>query len=470
METTTFRFSDDPGNTAHFCGLDVHKYALAVAIYARDDSHHEFLKSETFGTDLAGLNAFWNFAAKYQPASFTMEATNVYHHVVFTFLDDMKHQAEWSYDILIVNPADAAGIPGRQKHDRLDAELLAKYTAAGLLKGGKPIITPLEDIRQVFRTAYHLEVDRTALKNRIKKTMDRGGFRPRGFNLNNEWTRDLVYQLSEHEGTIGELLEHVSDDGHPLQAQARTIKKHISEFEPYFNVTLTLGQKALIRQDLVELEFKTARKALLAVEIDALVATRPGLRQLVSLLATIPGITPYAATWLVAEVGHCSKYANVRKFLSYCGCCRKTVRSADVDHPTHINRHSNKYVRELLFNAAKVVCLIVKTDSELKRYAKRVMANKAQRSMKLAICIVSAKIARIVFSMMQSEKEFDPGVDQAKKKPRTGAGSNLTVSDKKTLRRARGYLKRVSEMREMKGIAKNAKYFADALDRALREN
>ena len=51
MATDTFQFSGLPGVAQHYCGLDVHKYELAVSVYAKDDSGHEFLKHGNFGTD-----------------------------------------------------------------------------------------------------------------------------------------------------------------------------------------------------------------------------------------------------------------------------------------------------------------------------------------------------------------------------------------------------------------------------------
>jgi len=225
-----------------------------------------------------------------------------------------------------------------------------------------------------------------------------------------------------------------------------------------------------MRQDIVELEFKTARRALLAIEIDGLIASRPGLRQLIHVLASIPGFTPYSAAWLISEVGHCSKYANAANFLSYCGCCRKTARSANADHPTHVNRHSNKYAREMFFNAAKVVCTIIKRDSALKRYAGHIMAKKATRSPKLAFCVVAAKIARITYAIMQSGKEFDSKTSIPNKKVAPEPSSIFTVADRKLLKKARICMQRIGEMKDLKAIACNAAYFADALDRVLQEN
>nr|MDO8110029.1 transposase [Candidatus Sigynarchaeota archaeon] len=281
MTTAGFKFSDDWKATTFYCGLDVHKYQLTAAIYARDDSGNEFSKSELFGTDGTALKMFFAFVKTYRPIKFAMEATNVYHHVIATFLERMKERVEWTYDVLVFNPGDATSIPGRQKNDPVDATDIARYLAAGLIKAGKSINTALEDMRAIFRTAARIEVDRTALKNRIKKSMDRGGLRPKELDLNTNWARDMLYYLTDHEGTVGSFIENCLKTEGPLSKHANIIERNKAKFDPYKDVILTYGQKAVIRQDLVELEFKTARNALLAVEINNLVAMRPGLKQVI---------------------------------------------------------------------------------------------------------------------------------------------------------------------------------------------
>jgi len=186
MEDIEFKFSVNWTKTLFFCGLDVHKHELAVAIYSKDDSQSEFLKTNVFSVDSAGLERFWNSAKKYRPCGFVMEATGIYHHVIFNFLKSKRTGIHWPFKITVVNPADAAGLPGRQKFDKIDAENLVRYLAMGLLKNGKPIIQVFEDLKAIFRMASKLERDRTALKNRIKKTLDRAGIRPRKLDLNNE--------------------------------------------------------------------------------------------------------------------------------------------------------------------------------------------------------------------------------------------------------------------------------------------
>ncbi|MEX2719263.1 MAG: transposase, partial [Candidatus Sigynarchaeota archaeon] len=321
MATTTFKFSEDLGNTRFFCGLDVHKRQLAVAIYGKDDAGHEHVKCETFGTDPASLESFFAFTSRYRPKSYGMEATNVYHHVIATLLEQKLKTADWAYDIVVFNPSDATGVPGDHKHDRIDATKIAQFLGAGLLKSGRAVNIVLEDMRAVFRMAARLEQDRTALKNRIKKTLDRAGIRPEGLDLNTQWAVELLNAFCDHEGTLQELIEGLATrPGFPAR-HVTSITRNADKFTRYLDMSLTAGQRGLIKQDLVELDFKTARIALLAVEIDRIIATRPGLRQSIMNIASIPGITPFSAAWLVSEVGPVSRYPTHRKFSAYCGCC-----------------------------------------------------------------------------------------------------------------------------------------------------
>ena len=254
--------------------------------------------------------------------------------------------------------------------------------------------------------------------------------------------------------------------GLALDQYPRKIRK-LTRF-PYFEFSLSHAQRSLIRQNLAELDFKTARKSLLAVEIDHVIVERPGLRQQAHNLATIPGISPFTAIWILAEIGNISQFPSYRKFLAYCGCCPRVVSSAGKVYEAHISRHSNSYLRTIFYNAAVVVCNLVKKESVLKDYAKRIISRKSSRAMKLAYCIVGAKIARIVYSILRTGIEFDPEhgrtlINQTKR----AEHCNFSVSDKKLIRRARNCLKRVKEIDNLGIIGDHAKILAEELDIVL---
>jgi transposase len=470
MTSVEFEFSEYLDNTRFHCGIDVHKHQLTVAVVGKDDAGCEKVVEEAFATTSAGLANFWGFTCKYKPISFSMEATNVYHHVLATFLEEKKKEAEWTFNIIIASPPDVSGIPGRQKFDKADAKALARYAAAGLLKSGHEINVPLEDMRALFRSAMQVEKERTRLKNRAKKILDRGGFRPVGLNFNANWSRDFVYHLTNHQGTIGDFYTTCVGKHSPIPEHASVISRNKPRLEPFFDIQLSPGQLALVRQEMVELEFKTTRKAMLSVEVDRIICSRPGLRQKIQNISSMPGISPYTAAWLVAEIGDVKRFPDAKRFLAYCGCCPRVLSTDKKVYSCHVNRKSNKFIRTMLFNAAKVMCVATKQESALKSYADRTMIRKRHQGMKLVFTITAAKMARVIYAILRDGVGFSPDLAKPRQPATDDKGGLLMVTDRKLLRRAKNILGRVGTLEQLKGIAKNAAYFADALDKVLREN
>ncbi len=463
-----FKRKYDPKDTGACCGLDVHKHQLAVSIFATDDAGCELVKSETFATTPLGLDAFWQFVQPYQPRAFAMEATNIYHHQLAVFLDAQRLRVSWQFDVTIINPADAKALPGKQKNDRVDAEHLARYLHAGLLRGQSRISTPLEDLKAVFRLAAQIEVSRTALKNRVKKTLDRAGIRPRYLNLDTDWARDLLFRLTDHPGPLRTLLDAAAtEDDHPLAPHRAILARNRPYCEPFLDIVLTPTQQALVRQDLADLDFQTARKNLLAVEVDRVVASRPGLTALVEHLATVPGLSPFTTAWIVAEVGPVARFKTVRQFLSFCGCCPRVVSSAGRVYQAHTTRRSNRYLRAIFFRAAMVVGNLLQQDSPIKAYARRVLATK--RQWKLGCSLVAAKIARVTYAIMRHPAPYSAvagNPEVANKKH----GSMSKVS-RYAIRRAEHCLRRVSAVEGLGSkITQDAIELARALEEAIGQN
>ncbi|MBD3254814.1 MAG: IS110 family transposase [Candidatus Lokiarchaeota archaeon] len=469
MEEVEFKFSVDYSKPAFYCGLDVHKYELAVAVYCQDDSQSEFLKTNVFTVDNTGLAQFWNFVRKYRPDGFAMEATGIYHHVVYKFLMNKRESVDWPFKILVVNPADASGIPNRQKFDRIDAELLARYLAKDLLTSGKAVIEVMEDIKAVFRMALRIEKDRTALKNRIKKTLDRAGIRPKGLNLNHDWVREFLHFFIEEKQTLIECLNNIKEDNGILKTHRHKILKNVKKFVPYGDFDLTNIQRSMIRQDLIELGLKTARKSLLTVEIDQAIVDHSALRQQAYNLSTIPGISPFSAVWILAEIGHINQFKSMRQFLSYCGCSPRVVSSAGKVYSAHVSRHSNSYLRTIFYNAAVEVCNFVKKDSLLKQYATRTLYRKRSASLKLAYCHVAAKIARISYAILKKSKRFEPFHNvRAKTNISEERNTQLTLTTRKLIRKAKNALKRVNELYEVEILEDHISHLAKQLDLVLQ--
>ena len=447
MDEFEFKFYDDWTETPHFCGMDVHKYEIAVAICSAGAFSSKIVKTNIFSADADGLNQFWNFVKKYKPLSFVMEATGIFHQLPYNFLIEKKNEASWIFNVLVVNPSDVKGIPGRQKNDKLDAEHLAIYLSKGLLKEGKPIIQIIEDLKMVFRMAHRLEIQCTSLKNRIKKTLDRAGIRPKHLILDTIWVRQFLYHFIEYDGNLGSFLETSITEGQPLQGFRNIIIKNMGKFEPYLVYSLSSVQRSIIRHNLVDLDFKTSSKTLLRVEVEQILIKYPTLRRDAYNLASIPGISPFTAVWILAEITNIKQFKNKRHFSAYCGCCPRIVSSAGKVYSAHTNRHSNKYLRTIFYQAATVLAFFTKKPSVLKLYADRIFEKKRQTSSKLALCIIAAKINKIAFALLRDKRPFNPDlVEQCINEGDKSGQEKFTVLERRLLRNARTSLNRVTNM------------------------
>jgi len=447
MEETEFKVYDQWTKTLFFCGMDVHKHEIAVAICSAMPYSSKIIKTAIFSADTLGLERIWNFVKKFKPRGFAMEATGVYHHVPFEFLRAKQQNANWHYSIMVVNPSDAAGLPGREKNDRIDAQHLATYLSKGLLKNGKPIIRVLEDLKAIFRTANRIERDRTALKNRIKKILDMAGIRPRKFNIDTLWGCNFLYHLVNHEGNLGSFIGDALSEGHPLEKHQSVIRKNLELFVPYFEYSLNFAQKALIRHYLVEYDFKSSSKTLLSVEVDQLLVDYPSLRRSAHNLSTLPGISPFTAVWILAEIGNVKQFPNKRKFASYCGCYPRIVSSAGKVYSAHVNRHSNKYLRTIFYRAATVLTFFTKKRSALKDYAERILGRKRGKTKKYPLSVIAAKINAIAYAILRDDVPFYPEIIQEQMlRQDLEDNDDFSITDKRIIKNARNSLKRMMKI------------------------
>lgn len=147
MDGFEFKLYDEWTKLLHYCGMDVHKHGIAVAICSAGAYSSKIVKTTIFSAHADGLKQFWNFLRKYRPCGFVMEATGIFttYHLSYKFLKEKQDEVEWKYEIMVVNPSDVKGLPGSQKNDKIDAEHLAIYLSRGLLIKGKPIVQEIKN-------------------------------------------------------------------------------------------------------------------------------------------------------------------------------------------------------------------------------------------------------------------------------------------------------------------------------------
>ncbi len=119
--------------------------------------------------------------------------------------------------------------------------------------------------------------------------------------------------------------------------------------------------------------------------------------------------------------------------------------------------------------AAIVVCNLVHEPSALKGYANRVVAAKGPKRRKLALMIVAAKIARIMFGILHNPAPFSPELARPHQDNKKGTSGRFCVADHHVLRKAKKCLLRVGEILNNNLLAADVQRLSAALDAVLHK-
>jgi transposase len=145
-------------------GLDVHKASIAVCVRRVTSGGKVQKVVQTFGTMTRDLTAMANWLAREGVTQVAMESTGVFWKPVFNLLEER-------FQILLCNAYHVKQVPGR-KTDVKDCEWLAQLLQHGLLRGSFIPSRPLRELRDLTRTRAKLVDQKTAVANRIHKTLE----------------------------------------------------------------------------------------------------------------------------------------------------------------------------------------------------------------------------------------------------------------------------------------------------------
>ena len=71
-------------------------------------------------------------------------------------------------------------------------------------------------------------------------------------------------------------------------------------------------------------------------------------------MRTVPGVGPITALTWVLEIGDVGRFESIKQAISYCGLCGAEKSSADKVMRTPISKQRNKYIQQVLVEAAKL--------------------------------------------------------------------------------------------------------------------
>jgi len=236
-----------------------------------------------------------------------MEATGVYWRPFFFLLEAVGLEC-W-----LVNARDVKNVPGRPKTDKLDAVWLAKLNERGMLRPSFIPPRPIRELRDLTRTRKTMVQERTRHKQRVEKVLEDAQVKLGSVASD-------MFGLSGR-AMLDALVSGVRDPK-VLAALARgNLMKKKTALEAAFVGRFTDHHAFLVRTELACIDHLTAQIDALTARIATALATEhtpdlpgedrdrdgPGggqsLAALAERLTEIPGIGPYGAQVILAEIG-----------------------------------------------------------------------------------------------------------------------------------------------------------------------
>jgi transposase len=247
---------------------------------------------------------------------------------------------DYGFDPHLVHPSRCKAIASaRLKNDKVDAAILGQLLRADLLPEAWIAPPAIRQLRALLRHRAQLVRLRTLLRNRIHAVLaDHGQDRPAGYwsGPGRSWLASLALPSVSRE---------IVDD--------------------------ELGLIEAVQARIDRLDWEICQRA------------RSDPR--VKILTQLPGVGPFTALVILAEVGDVSRFGSARKLASWAGLT-PTVRGSDrVAHYGHISKQGSTWLRWVLCEAAQTAKRSPQFAATFQGIAKR-------RGKKIATTAVARKL------------------------------------------------------------------------------
>lgn len=329
-----------------YIGLDIGKKWHYVVVM---DKHGTIARQQRLPNDPELLPHF--FKGLTGPVRVVLEATGNW----MAIYDRIE---PWVQEVVLAHPWKVKAIASaRIKTDKIDATTLAHLLRADLIPRAYVPPRAVRDWRELVRHRAFLVRLRTRLKNRIHALLAKQGITPP--------------PVSDLFGVKGRRWLTTL----PLPA-------------PY---------AAIRSRYLAVLENLTSQITEVEQTIDQTVETTLAAR----LLETIPGVGPYLALLILAEIGEIARFPSPKQLVSYSGLCPATYASGTTVRHGHLTKQGSPWLRWALIEAAIHVWRA--PHSRLARLAQRLTQ---RRDVKIARVAVARELCTAIYHMLRKQEPY----------------------------------------------------------------
>ena len=316
-----------------YLGVDLHKRSCWVTVL---DADGHLLESRKLGTEKWELVGFFGKVQK--PAAVAVEATFNWYY----FLNVVE---PLGLELHLVHPWKTRAIASaRIKHDQLDSRVLAELLRTGFLAEAWIAPREVREQRQLLRHRARSVQWATRAKNGVHGVVNRQGIRPPMESLFGPKGRAFLAELE-------------------LAAMDRW------EVDDY-----------LLRLDVLKGQIG---------ELDREIRQRGRENRVAQALETIPGIGPFIALLLVAEVGDVRRFPTAKHLASYTGLVPSLYASGEHRWGGAITKQGSTLLRWALVQAAHQAARSARFSAYYQRQRERLGAAKAIVALARKLAVIS---------------------------------------------------------------------------------
>lgn len=329
-------------------GLDVHqKYTWFTEV---DERGVTLRQGKVNNEELASL--FSDGEAR----RVVMEAGRNWYHL-YELLEGVVEEVQMAHPLRVKAIAAA-----KVKTDKVDSLTLAQLLRADLIPTSYMAPASVREERELLRYRASLTALRTAVKNRVHALLAKRG---------------LAAPCSDVFGRRGRCwLSEI-----PLPPTYRQV------LDGYLRVLDALSAEAQ--------------------EVTAEIKRRVEFSPQAKLLTTIPGIGPYSALLILAEIGDIRRFPERRHLVSYAGLAPVVRSSGGKTHHGHISKQGSPWLRWILVQAAQVA---------LRHHApfrERVRGVAYRKGAKIAIIALARHLLKVVLQVLKTRRPYSASAGAA---------------------------------------------------------
>ena len=370
-------------------GLDVHKMQITVSIrICAPGGGEPQLETRTFDALASGLDEMVAWMLDRRIDGAVMEGTGIFWLAPFEALEAA------GIPVMLVNAHQVKQLKGR-KTDVADSVWLARVCQFGLASPSYVPPKAFREIRVLTRYRHTLVGQRSRVRNRVHKILDRSGVRVGGvlsdvFGANGRRILNGLLEGLDRETIVASLSHHV--------------QHKVERLDDALRLSLSPADLLLLSDLLRDHDALEERLEALDGEIDA--GLTPWEDRIV-LLLTIPGINRASACAILAEIGpDLDIFGSSERLAAWAGLCPGNGESAGKRRKVKTRRGS-KTLRTVLVECAHGAART--RGCQFRGYHKALMV---RRGYKRAIVATAHKLLRVIYVVLREGRPYyDPEAD-----------------------------------------------------------